>query len=229
MDLVLSGGEDQLLSSLQFKLPPSASYIQERRLVSWYPSGASTFSPTGVREARFSITGESWLDPASLRINLKIRNNTVNPIQLASSAHALIRRMRLLIGGVVVEDIDHYGRNAQIFQRMLQTPDWCTNDGIESGTIYGEGRAAGLLAHEVPVVIQPGTMTLSLTPLLGFLACKKFLPLRHAPMQLYIEFADFDDALAVASVGRTYEIEQLALRGATVRLDSALESSFASL
>ena len=48
-------------------------------------------------------------------------------------------------------------------------------------------------------------------------------------MQLLIEFADFDDALAVNSVGRTYEIEQLALRGATVRLDSALESSFASL
>ena len=102
MDLVFSGGEDQLLSSLQFKLPPSASYIQERRLVSWYPSGASTFAPNGVREARFAITGESWLDPASLRINLKVRNNTAVPIQLASSAHALIRRMRLLIGGVVI-------------------------------------------------------------------------------------------------------------------------------
>ena len=97
MDIVLAGSEDQLLSSLQFKLPPSASYIQERRLVSWYPSGASTFSPTGVREARFSITGDSWLDPASLRVNLKLRNNNALPIQLASCAHSLIRRMKLLI------------------------------------------------------------------------------------------------------------------------------------
>ena len=174
----MSGGEDQLLSSLQFKLPPSTSYIQERRLVSWYPSGASTFAPNGVREARLAITGESWLDPASLRINLKVRNNTATPIQLASSAHALIRRMRLLIGGVVVEDIDHYGRNAHIFQRMLQTPDWCTNDGIEAGIMYAEGRANNMMPYEVPIFIQPGVVTLSLTPLLGFLAFKKFLPLR---------------------------------------------------
>lgn len=229
MDLVLSGGEDQLLSSLQFKLPPSASYIQERRLVSWYPSGASTFSPTGVREARFSITGESWLDPASLRVNLKLRNPNALPIQLASCAHSLIRRMKLLIGGVVVEDIDHYSRNAQLFQRMLQTPDWCTNDGIESGAFYHEGQTAATLPHEQPIVVQPGTITLSLTPLLGFLACKKFLPLRYAPMQLYIEFADAEDALSPGTVGLTYQVEQLSLRGAVVRLDSALESSYASL
>jgi hypothetical protein len=229
MDLVLSGGEDQLLSSLQFKLPPSASYIQERRLVSWYPSGASTFSPTGVREARFAITGESWLDPASLRINLKLRNNSGSPIQLASSAHALIRRMKLMIGGVCVEDIDHYSRVATVFQRMLQTSDWCKNDGIEAGTIYSEGGTTNTLPHETPIIISPGVVTLSLTPLLGFLSCKKLLPLRYAPMQLYIEFADFDDALSVTSTGRTFEIEQLSLRGATVRLDSALESSFANL
>ena len=165
MDLVLSGGEDQLLSSLQFKLPPSASYIQERRLVSWYPSGASTFSPYGVREARFSITGESWLDPASLRINLKLRNPNAVAIQMASCAHSLIRRMKLLIGGVFVEDVDHYSRNAQLFQRMLQTPDWCTNDGIENGAFYQEGQAAATLPHEQPIVVQPGTVTLSLSRL----------------------------------------------------------------
>ena len=231
MDLVLSGGEDQLLSSLQFKLPPSASYVQDRRLVSWYPSGASTFPPTGVREARFVITGDSWLDPATLRINLKIRNDSGQPIQLASSAHALIRRMRLMAGGVTLEDIDHYSRVSQVFQRMLQTPDWCTNDGIEAGTIYSEGRPA-TLCHETPIIIQPGVVTLSLTPLLGFLSCKKLIPLRYLAgggLQLYIEFADFDDALSMGSVGRTYQIEQLALRGAVVRLDSALESSFSSL
>ena len=70
----MSGGEDVLLESLRFKLPNSASYIQERRLVSWHPTGASTFSPTGVRQARFNITSSGWLDPASLRINLRLRN-----------------------------------------------------------------------------------------------------------------------------------------------------------
>ena len=105
MDLVLSGGEDQLLSSLQFKLPPSASYIQERRLASFYPSGASTFSPGGVRECRFAITSESWLDPATLRLNVTLRNPSAANISLAAGASSLIRRMRIMAGGVTVEDI----------------------------------------------------------------------------------------------------------------------------
>ena len=114
MDLVLSGGEDQLLSSLQFKLPPSASYIQERRLASFYPSGASTFSPGGVRECRFAITSESWLDPASLHINLTLRNPSADVIALAAGGSSLIRRMRIMAGGVTIEDISHYSRNASV-------------------------------------------------------------------------------------------------------------------
>ena len=65
MDLVISGGEDSLLDSLSFDLPPSSSYIQNKRYVSYYPSGASTYSPTGVRVMRFNIVGEGWLDPDS--------------------------------------------------------------------------------------------------------------------------------------------------------------------
>ena len=60
MDLVVAGTEDNLVEQLSFKLPSTASYANERRLVSAYPSGASQFSPDGVRVARFVITGESW-------------------------------------------------------------------------------------------------------------------------------------------------------------------------
>ena len=92
MDLLTQGGEDALLESLKFKLPPSASYIQERRLVSWHPTGASAFSPTGVRQALFNITSSGWLDPASLRINLRLRNisDANNVMTLAGNASALI-------------------------------------------------------------------------------------------------------------------------------------------
>ena len=132
MDLVLSGGEDQL-SSLQFKLPPSASYIQERRLASFYPSGASTFSPAGVRECRFAITSEQGLDPASLRINLTLRNPAAQVISLAAGGASLIRRMRVLAGGGCIEDISHYNRNAYLFQQMLQTKETVINNGVEDG------------------------------------------------------------------------------------------------
>ncbi len=97
MDLLHSNGEDARLESLKFKLPPSASYMQERRLVSWYPSGASTFSPVGVRQARSNITSSCCLDPASLRLYIKLKNTsaTHEALQLAGYASALISRMRL--------------------------------------------------------------------------------------------------------------------------------------
>jgi hypothetical protein len=228
MDLVLSGGEDQLLSSLQFKLPPSASYIQERRLASFYPSGASTFSPNGVRECRFAITSESWLDPATLRLNLTLRNSSGGAIALAAGGASLIRRMRVMAGGVTVEDISHYNRNAYLFQHMLQTKETVINNGIEDGQPYADDEAG----HVRPLQLQPNSETvLSITPLLGIMGCKKLLPLRYCPLQLYIEFADATDALGPVGIspGRDYTVSNVKLLCGLVRLDSALESSFASL
>ena len=228
MDLVLSGGEDQLLSSLQFKLPPSASYIQERRLASFYPSGASTFSPGGVRECRFAITSESWLDPATLRLNLTLRNPTGGAIALAAGGASLIRRMRVMAGGVTVEDISHYNRNAYLFQHMLQTKETVINNGIEDGQEYFDDE----IGHVRPLQLQPNSETvLSITPLLGIMGCKKLLPLRYCPLQLYIEFADATDALGSVdrSPGRDYLVSNVKLLCGLIRLDSALESSFASL
>ena len=101
MDLVISGGQDDLLSSLSFDLPPSSSYIQGRKNVSFYPSGSSTYSPNGVRVMRFSIVGEGWLDPESLRITGKLANTGANVLQLADGPHSLIQNAKLSIAGTV--------------------------------------------------------------------------------------------------------------------------------
>ena len=94
MDMIISGGEDSLLESLSFDLPATTSYVQSRRLVSYYPSGASTFSPNGVRVCRFTIAGDSWLDPSSLRIYAKLANTSQNGtvLQLADGPAALFRK-----------------------------------------------------------------------------------------------------------------------------------------
>ena len=78
MDMDISGSEDSLLESLSFDLPATTSYVQQRRLVSYYPSGASTFSPNGVRVCRFTIAGDSWLDPSSLSVYAKLANTSQN-------------------------------------------------------------------------------------------------------------------------------------------------------
>ena len=134
MDLVISGTESSLLESLSFDLPPSSSYVQQRRLVSFYPSGASTFSPNGVRVCNFTIAGDGWLDPASLRVVGSLRNgHATTSLQLADGPHSMISRMRLFIGGTLCEDCDFYSRSHQLFRRMLMGSEWVKNDAIESG------------------------------------------------------------------------------------------------
>ena len=134
MDMVIAGGEDSLLESLSFDLPATTSYVQQRRLVSYYPSGATTFSPNGVKVARFSIAGDGWLDPATLRVYGKLANTSNDTVlQLADGPHSCFSRVRLFIGGTLVEDIDCYNRSHQLFRRVLMPTDWCSNDAIESG------------------------------------------------------------------------------------------------
>ena len=145
MDLVISSGKDALLDSLSFDLPATTQYVQSRRLVSYYPSGASSFSSNGVRVCRFTIGGDSWLDPASLRAYAKLANTSQNGtvLQLADGPHSLFSRCRLFIGGTMVEDIDLYNRSHQLFRRILMPNDWCVNDAIESGLQSSIEGAAG--------------------------------------------------------------------------------------
>ena len=231
MDLILSGSEESLLSSLDFSLPPTANFVQNRRLVSYYPSGASNFSPQGVRVARFNINGQSWLDPASMRITGTITNKSATTtLQLADGPHLLVQRMRVYMSGNCVEDIDFYGRSHQLFRRVLQNTNFIINDAVESGTQqYAEGQPGAVQPSLSNQVIAPGkSVQFNLTPLLGLLACGKMLPLRYGGLSLELTFADAESAVTTGS-STTYDIEGLSIRCAVSKLDSALEASYASL
>jgi hypothetical protein len=232
MDLVISGGEDALLKSLDFKLPPSSSYVQQRRLVSYYPSGASTFSPNGVRVCRFNIVGDGWLDPASLRVYFKLANNHgTDRLSLAGGPHVLFSRLRLFIGGTLVEDLDYYGRSHELLRRILMPPEWVKNDSIESLQVYQEGAPGTAQPEITQEEITAGNYAmLNFAPLLGVMACGKYLPIRlSGGMQLELTLADGADAISVGGTNTTYELQQMSLRCAISKLDSALESSFSSL
>ena len=129
-----------MLDSLSFDLPPSSSYIQSKRYVSYYPSGASTYAPNGVRVMRFHLVGDGWLDPESLRITGKLANTGANVLQLADGPHSMIQRAKLSIAGNTCEDLDQYNRNHQLFRRICIGSAWVENDIVESGLQrYQEG------------------------------------------------------------------------------------------
>ena len=63
--------EDILVDNLSFKLNKGASYITDRRSVSFWHSGSNIYKPSsGNRVLKSTLNGEdnSWLDPQSVRI-----------------------------------------------------------------------------------------------------------------------------------------------------------------
>ena len=134
MDIVVAGGSDeQLIQSLDFKLPPSTNYVLARHQNKFYPSGASTFSPNGVRVARVLLSGqEGWIDPSTIKIACSLNNLCEDTdLTLAGSPGVLVRRLRVLISGTVVEDVDYYGRIHTMFEK-LRPWNWNVTDAAHS-------------------------------------------------------------------------------------------------
>jgi hypothetical protein len=74
-------------------------------------------------------------------------------------------------------------------------------------------------------------LSVSMQTLLGFRARVKNVPFRYCPLELTFMLASADDALALVgdSPSKQYSIRQAEMRYPVVRLDSALESVFASM
>ena len=229
MDLVVSGGEDQLLESLRFDLPKQASFVQSRSLKSWYPSGASQFSPSAVKVARFHLgSGDgSWLDPATLRVRFKVVNTSSSQVlKLCSGPHCLFERLRILASGTQIEDISMYNRMHELFRKLLMGPDWVINEAVESGM---QVSPASLYDPVTPMEIPPGGYaTLNLTPLCALLSAGRHLPLQFCPLTIELTLGDVAAALAPGTTG-SYEIEAMSIRASTILLDSALQSSYAQM
>ena len=76
VEAMANGVEDRLIDGLSFKLAPGASYITDRRSVTFHPQGSNIYTPTaGTKLIRLLLTGDSWLDPSTFRIMFDVYNN----------------------------------------------------------------------------------------------------------------------------------------------------------
>ena len=153
--------EDNLIDFLSFKLRPGASYVTDRRSVSFFPQGGNSYSPAGVKVIKMMLTGDSWMDPSTVKLFMNIRNDSAAEIApLVAGAWGMFRRMRILCGGQIVEDIDLYGRLHEQFH-MMKPKEKRENDAIE-----GFGNNVGLPVGAEKVVC--------FTPMSGLLSQEKY-------------------------------------------------------
>ena len=113
MEATAQSVDDHPIEGLSFKLRPGASYVTNRRSVSYYPTGGNDYSPAGVKVIKLVLTGHDWLDPSTVRIQFDLQNTyatpagaTENAAQVAahllrpvSGPWSFFRRARIIIGG----------------------------------------------------------------------------------------------------------------------------------
>ena len=66
--------EYYLIDGLSFKLKPGASYVNERKSVTFHPQGSNIYSPMGTKLIKLLLTGDNWLDPSTFRVLFDVVN-----------------------------------------------------------------------------------------------------------------------------------------------------------
>ena len=135
VDSVANRAEGYLIVSFQFKIHPGASYVTDRRSCSFFTAGSNIYQAgSGTRVMRINVTGDGWLDPSTVRLHLKLTNNDSNQyhyLRTIGGPWSFFRRVRCLIGGALVDDIDYYNRVHELMS-ILSSENNRANEEVES-------------------------------------------------------------------------------------------------
>ena len=107
-----------------FKLSKTAPYVTNRRSVTYHPQGSNVYSTNGTKLIKFHISGSDSVDPSTFRIMFALvntdatANHNLRPI---GGPWSFFQRMRVLCGGVVLEDLDLYHRTHEMFSNFTST------------------------------------------------------------------------------------------------------------
>ena len=242
METHIKATEDALIETLSFKLPSTANFITDRRSVTFFPSGSNEYSPRGVKMIKFMMTGTDWLDPSTVRIQFKLNNgDTSAPRKALHPLNGLpslfFRRLRILCGVTVIEDIDFYNRVYNVVHTLLpfeRRMNDCA-EGFGLSDAYGsyfndrmKDKGIGFDAgNELPIVRKDRVV---LFPLLcGLFNQPKMLPLRFLQgLQIELEVCNqYDDPIAVDDVSsNSWKITEPQVKCDVVTLDNQLDNEY---
>ena len=214
--------EDVLHESLSFKLRPSASYVIDRKFVTFWPQGSSEYKVSGgVKVIKININGTDWLDPSSMKLHFIVKNeDTALGLQpFVNGVHNWFRRLRVIIGGQVVEDIDNYNRVCQMFTLMMDKNKQL-NDSIESWT--------GTTSLDTPATLGSNSQAVCLGSLFaGIFNQDKYLPVKYCPITIELELVNTYGDSVRSGGSQLWSIEDVQLKCDMVTLDSQLDNSYA--
>lgn len=242
MEATAQSVEDYLIDALSFKLKPGASYITNRRSVSYFPVGGNQYSVAGVKVIKILLTGDQWLDPSTVRLQFTVLNNDANAahlLRVVSGPWSFFRRVRILAGGQILEDMDDYNRIHEMFH-CLQDPKTRVNDDIEGFGARYDGYGQAIDAN-YPSIAGQSQRTVMFKLMSGIFNQEKFLPIRYMPITLEIELTSVNNDPVVyprdiglatvpfntANTSNNWQIQDVQMKCDVCSLDNALDNEYA--
>ena len=242
--------DDALIGGLSYKLKAGASYVTNRRSVSYFAQGGNQYSPSGIKVVKFNLTGDQWLDPSTFRVMFQL-NNTGNVGAAEGASLKMVeplswnpavffRRCRVICGGQVVEDIDSFNRLSLMLtalkteekQNTIAGEGFCNFDGkytvegaaSDSRSTYRQEDydQAGLVITNRRALFKP---------MLGILEQEKLIPLRYCPIQIELELVNnLLDAVVMrnAYASGSWTISDIQCKCDLLTLGHSLDNEYAS-
>ena len=252
MEAIASSVEDVLIPNLTYKLKNGSSYVQERKSSTYHPAGSNIYSTTGTKLIKISLTGDHYLDPSTFRIMFDLVNMQSSNLDSLDSVAlrplggpwSFFRRMRVLAGNQLVEDIDNYNRCHELFS-ILTSPDSRDNVDAEAfGQRWDIRKDTGGITDaqeynkdNFPGIKEGQSRTALFKPLSGLFNQKKMIPLRYCPITIELELVhdatepiisklDSSSSFTVNNTSVSWQIQNVQAKCDLLVLDNHLENSF---
>jgi len=188
------------------------------------------------------LTGDQWLDPGTVRFQFTLTNqdaDAAHRLRVISGPWSFFRRVRILAGGQILEDMDDYNRIHEMFH-ILQDSKNRINDDIEGfgprWDSYG-----GAIDLNYPYINGGAQRTVMFKLLSGIFNQEKFLPIRYMPITIEMELTSLNtdpivwptDITALSAPFNTgnsssqWQIQDIQLKCDVCSLDNALDNEYA--
>ena len=242
MEAVANSVDDALIDALSFKLSNSASYITDRKSVTFWPTGSNIYKTnSGTKVIRFVLTNDNWLDPSTVRVMFNLVNNDSDAnkrLRPISGAWSFFRRMRVMCQGTLIEDFD-YNRTCEMFE-VLTSLHNRDNDDIENFGYRADTLPPGEnhTVNTLPGIPGQSYQTVGMKLCSGLLNQPKMLPLKYMPLTIELELVnDANDAIVTPDVNSVFtsfnttsdwQLENVQLKCDICNLDNSLQNNYDS-
>ncbi len=219
---------------------PTTGHATRRLKNKILPMSGQNFSPKTNRKLQFRLPAE-WLDNAESFLSFVVKHKNADGSNTAitdkfsiNGAYQYFQSMRILVGGVVLEDI----QNLDLIEHIVHTS--CDNDDYVNGPL---GMAQGLKScrwaalPDGPELVDVSKRLIEGTEFIfkpkssGWFNTSLVTPLPYMP-EVILEFTLQDDILAINSNGGattyTYEISEVALNIENVEYSQDFVNGFES-